>query len=143
MKASATELEDRFRWKSPFPDRDPYLGYSPNIQRSKLPENMQEALAIEPAWLKPEGIEDGKVNFVCATVPEMIAWLHVKASLLMDIKIEGTELRRKSDIRGTVRWKTGPAQKDHKGKDPWIVVLHPNCVDWATRPVYWTGPKDV
>ena len=82
-------------------------------------------------------------NFVCAKIPEMIAWLHVKASLLTEIEIDGTEFRKGQYIKGVVRWKRGPSKRSHNGENPCIVVLHPRDVDWVDMSLYWTGVKDM
>ncbi|OAA65795.1 hypothetical protein SPI_02582 [Niveomyces insectorum RCEF 264] len=86
----------RLRWVSLPADTTavPGLGYSPNVGRAALSPGLCEALAIEADDLK---IAAGtSANMVNATVPAMLAWLHVRAAYLTGVELEGTEIQRGS-----------------------------------------------
>jgi hypothetical protein len=135
-----TKASRPLKWVSFPSESEPAVAYSPNVQRSKMSESIRKALAIDSGELE---FQPGTIaNFVFAAIPEMIAWLHVKASYLVGVDIQGTKFLRggeeRSKVRRIVSWKNGPGMIEHEGKDPRIVVLHPNGGDWVTAPVYWS-----
>jgi hypothetical protein len=134
VNTKAAKAEKRLKWVSFLSDSEPGLAYSPNVKPSVLPANIREALAINLSQLEID--LHTRANLVCATIPEMLAWLHVKASYLKGVEMEGTEFRR-GFVKGVVRWKNGPAMEDHEGRDPCIVVLHH---DTGIRLLYWFYP---
>ena len=79
-------------------------------------------------------------NAVLATIPEMIAWLHGKASYLKDIKIgELYSIEDRGYVKRVgVQCAKGPDPVAHEGVDPSIVVIHPDKGDWVTRRIYWS-----
>lgn len=103
--------------------------------------DMQEALGID---LKKEKSKPS-INYVMATIPQMLAWLHVKASYLTEIEMDGIDFQpreigntKRQSFRRVVRWRYAPAPIEHEGKNPHIVLLHPESGAWVTKPVYWT-----
>ena len=79
-------------------------------------------------------------NAVLATIPEMIAWLHGKASYLKEIKTGELYFIKNGGYveRVGVECAKGPDPVAHEGVDPSIVVIHPDKGDWVTRRIYWS-----
>lgn len=137
-----TKEKDPRKWHSYPKIPEPNLAASASVQQSKLSEGMQKALAIENHELKfKREKESFTVNTVTATIPQMIAWLHVEASYLKHVRVEGTDFQRKDtkkvEYTRIVSWKNGPPRVGHEGKNPCIVILHPDKGDWVTTSVYW------
>lgn len=129
------------KWSLPSKQSRPYTEHSDNIQRSHMSTDMQGALGIDLTKAKSKP----SINFVMATIPQMLAWLHVKASYLTNIEIDGIDFQPRRDgktkrqsFRRIVRWRNAPATMEHEGKNPQIVLLHPESGAWVTKPVYWT-----
>lgn len=129
------------KWSLPSKQSRPFLEHSDNIQRSHMSTNMQRALGIDLTKAKSKP----SVNFVMATIPQMLAWLHVKASYLTNIEIDGIDFQPRRDgktkrqsFRRVVRWRNAPATMEHEGTNPHIVLLHPESGAWVTKPLYWT-----
>lgn len=128
-------------WSLPSKQSRPYTDHSDHIQRSHMSTDMQEALGIDLKKVKSKP----STNYVMATIPQMLAWLHVKASYLTEIKMDGIDFQprgagktNRPSFRRVVKWRSAPAPIEHEGKNPHIVLLHPESGAWVTKPVYWT-----
>lgn len=137
LQVKAKEFEP-LEWLSFTSESRPKIANSPSVRQEKMPESLREALVVNHRELKTR--RSKTANIAIATIPAMIAWLHVKASYLEGINMEGTEIRRRKGdrkIRRIVRWKSAPKMIEHEGDNPCVVVLHPDSGDWVTAPVYW------
>ncbi|MCJ1422271.1 hypothetical protein MMC29_000151 [Sticta canariensis] len=128
-------------WSLPSKQSRPYIDHSDNIQRSHMSTDMQETLGIDMKKVNSKP----SINYVMATIPQMLAWLHVKASYLTEIEMDGIDFQpraigntKRQSFRRVVRWRNAPVLMEHEGKNPHIVLLHPESGAWVTKPIYWT-----
>lgn len=126
-----TKSDPPLRWVS---KNEPRLEQNSKGLSRKISRNMREALAIDAKKMKVEN-STKVANMVMATIPQMLAWLHVKASLVENVEM--IQRMEKDEVQRMVTWKKRPTGRDHEGKNPHIVVLCSDADDWATEPIHW------
>ncbi|CAH0016461.1 unnamed protein product [Clonostachys rhizophaga] len=96
------------------------------LQTNTVGMSLKTALSMNPSL--------SVVHFL-ATVPQMVAMLHHKASILKRIRSDDIKLKGQSN--GEVKIVEEPIQRAHTGSNPRIIVLSPEIGEWVGVELSW------
>ena len=163
----------RPRWRQlPSETALPCLGYSPSVDNAPLSTGLCDALLVQPEELEIQpGVMANIVNatlpaMVCWLHSRTAYLSNIEFETPEVQRAPSNSTRRDRErerererdfddnaststinsrgrVRRIVRWRRGPDVVEHEGREPTVVVLHPNRGEWVTTPVYWTNSKEV
>lgn len=80
--------------------------------------------------------EADEADGVAATVPQMLAWLHVRTGVLQELQSGPARVGRRQRVQ--VSWRNGPQERRHDSiSKVTIVVLSPKECKWTRERIVW------